>query len=199
VITALILAAGRSQRMGAPKLLLKMGGQTLLARVIASARASRCDDVLVVLGDIADRLGPEASRAGARTVTNPRYREGMGTSLAAGIQALAPECDAAVVLLGDQPGVDAAAIDALIAAFESIGKPIVASRCGDLVGPPTLIARRLFPEAAGLSGDAGGRLLIRRHPDLVTEVDLPETASWDVDTPEGYERVRRLVEGGGDL
>jgi molybdenum cofactor cytidylyltransferase len=184
--------------MGAPKLLLRIGGQTLLARVIASARASRCDDVLVVLGDTADRLEQEASRAGARTVINPRYREGMGRSLAAGIQALAPECDAAVVLLGDQPGVDKGAIGALIAAFHRTGKPIVASRYGDLVGPPTLISRRLFAEAAGLSGDVGARLLIRQHPDLVTEVDLPGAASWDVDTPEEFERVRRLVEGGGD-
>ncbi|SRR5579884_18451 len=195
MVTALILAAGRAVRMGVPKLLLTLDGRTLLARVIASARASRCDDVLVVLGEAADKVGQEAMAAGARTVLNPRYREGMGTSLAAGIAALAPGCEAAVVLLGDQPCVDAAAIDALIATYRATGKPIVASRYGDVVGAPTLIARALFEEAAGLGGDVGGRPLIQRHPELVAEVPLPAAASWDIDTPEQLQRLRRCVGG----
>ncbi len=196
MITALILAAGRSVRMGAPKLLLEVGGQTLLARAIAAARASRCDDVLVVLGEQADRIGREAAAAGTRTIINPRYAEGMGTSLAAGIAALSPECDAAVVLLGDQPCLDAGVINALIDAHHASGKPIVAARYGTVVGAPTLIARPLFAEAARLSGDTGGRPLIRRHPDLVAEVALgSEKASWDVDTPEDLARLRRYVEG----
>ena len=196
MITAVILAAGRAARMGAPKLLLEVGGKTLLARVITAARASRCDDVLVVLGEQAEEVGREAHAAGARTVLNPRYREGMGTSLAAGIGALPPECEAAVVLLGDQPCLDAAAINAIIDAYETTGKPIVASRYGSVLGAPTLIARALFGEAAGLTGDVGGRPLIRRDPERVAEVDLSSgMASWDVDTPEDLERLRRAVEG----
>lgn len=195
VITALILAAGRSARMGVPKLLLDVGGRTLLARVIAAARASRCDDVLVVLGEQADRVGQAASQAGARTVVNPRHAEGMGASLAAGIAALGPECEAAVVLLGDQPCLDAGGINALIDAYHATGKPIVATRYGDTVGAPTLIARPLFAEAARLSGDAGGRPLIQRHPELVAEVAAgSDLAVWDVDTPEDLERLRRRIE-----
>jgi molybdenum cofactor cytidylyltransferase len=196
MITALILGAGRSTRMGTPKLLLSLAGKTLLARVIDAARASRCDDVLVVVGEGAEAVEREAAAAGVRTVLNPRYREGMGTSLAAGIVALAPGCEAAVVMLGDQPCVDATAVDALIDAYRVTRRPIVASRYGEVVGAPTLIARPMFAEAAALSGDAGGRVLIRRHPDLVAHAQLPASAACDVDTPEEFERLRRLVEGG---
>ncbi len=196
MITALILAAGRSSRMGVPKQLLEIGGRSLLAWVIAAARASRCDDVLVVLGEQAERVGQAAAAAGARTVVNPRYAEGMGTSLAAGIAAFGPECEAAVVLLGDQPRLDAGSINALIDAYRSTGKPIVATRSGTVLGAPTLIARPLFAEAARLTGDNGGRPLIRQHPDLVAEVPLePGAALWDVDTPEDLERLRRVMDG----
>lgn len=195
MITVLILAAGRSQRMGSPKLLLTLGGQTLLRRVIAAARASRVDDVLVVLGELARQVGEEARAAGVRTVLNHRYREGMGTSIAAGIAALAPACDAAVVLLGDQPCVGADAINALIDTYRATGKPLVASRYGNVVGVPALLARPLYAEAAALSGDVGARPLIARHPELVAEVPLPPEASWDVDTPEDLARLRKALEG----
>jgi molybdenum cofactor cytidylyltransferase len=193
VIAALILAAGQSLRMGSPKLLLRVGGETLLRRAISQARRSRCQEVFVVIGDAADRVGREAVEAGARTVTNPRYREGMGTSLAAGIAALPPECEAAVVLLGDQPRVDAEAINALIEAYRTTGKPIVASRYGTTRGVPALFARSVFAEAAALSGDQGGRPLIDRHPDLVAEVALPPGAAWDVDTQEDFARLTRAM------
>lgn len=194
MITALVLAAGRSQRMGTPKLLLTLCGSTLVARVVAAARASRCDDVLVVLGEMADRVGMEVRTAGARTVFNPRYREGMGTSIAAGIAALAPGCDAVVVLLGDQPCVGADAINALIDAHRTTGKPLVASRYENVVGAPTLIARSFFAEAVSLSGDVGARPLFARHPELVAEVPVPPAVAWDVDTPEDLARLRQMVD-----
>lgn len=187
----MILAAGQSLRMGTPKLVLTLAGQSLLRHVIRSARESRCDEILVVLGDAADRVGQEAAAAGVRTVLNPRYREGIGTSLAAGIAALPQECEAAVVLLGDQPRVDASAINALIAAFRATGKPLVTSRYGQVRGAPTLIGRRLFEEAARLRGDQGGRPLIERHPELVADVVLDTEAARDIDTPEDYARWMR--------
>src|SRR5579875_2097573 len=116
--------------MGRPKVLLPLRGRTILAWVIDAARSSRCDEVLVVLGEEAARVGEEAARAGARTVLNPRYREGMGTSLAAGVGAVGSWCEAVVVLLGDQPGVAASHIDSLIDGYWRTGRPIVASRYG---------------------------------------------------------------------
>ncbi len=190
MIAALILAAGRSLRMGTPKLLLTIAGQSLLRHVIQSAQASRCDEILVVVGDTADRVGQEAAAAGVRTVLNPRYREGIGTSLAGGIAALPRECEAAVVLLGDQPRVDAGAINALIDAYRATGKPLVASRYGHVRGAPTLIGRMLFEEAARLGGDQGGRPLIERHPDLVADVVLAEDAARDINTPEDFAQFK---------
>ena len=181
--------------MGSPKLLLTLRGQTLLGRVIAAARASRCDDVLVILGEMADRVGQEAVAAGIRTILNRRYREGMGTSIAAGIGALPPECEAAVVLLADQPCLDPDTINALIDTYRASAKPLVAARYGNVVGAPTLIARSLFAEAAALSGDVGARTLIKKHPDLVAEVPIRPEASWDVDTPEDLARLTQVVEG----
>jgi molybdenum cofactor cytidylyltransferase len=198
MITAVVLAAGRAVRMGAPKQLLELRGRSLVAWVVHAARASRCDDVLVVLGENAPRIGREARRAGARTVVNPRYRDGMGTSLAAGIAALDPACEAAVVLLADQPCLDPALIDTLIETYRATGKPLVISRSNDMRGVPALIGRALFMEAAHLAGDTGGRQLMEQHPDLIAEVPLPPgTALWDVDTPEDFERLRKAVDEGG--
>ena len=131
-----------------------------------------------------------------RLVVNGRYREGMGTSLAAGIAALPAHCEAAVVLLGDQPCVDAGAINALIDAHRRTGKPIIASRYGAVTGAPTLLGRALFAEARDLTGDVGGRFLIERHPDLVAEVSLPPLAAADLDTPDDLARLKERIEGG---
>jgi len=199
VIAALVLAAGRAVRMGSPKLLLPVGGEALLVRVLRAARASRCDDVLVVVGAGAEDITAAAREAGARAVLNPRYAEGMGTSVAAGIAALPDECEAVVVLLGDQPFVGPEIINALIDAHRDTGRPLVASRYGTVRGAPMLIGRDLFDEARALDGDVGARVLLRGHPDLLAEVDVGEgPASWDVDTPDDLERVRR-ADGGADV
>jgi len=196
VIAALVLAAGRAVRMGSPKLLLPVGGEALLARVLRAARASRCDDVLVVVGAGAEDITAAAREAGARAVLNPRYAEGMGTSVAAGIAALPDACEAVVVMLGDQPFVGPEIINALIDAHRDTGRPLVASRYGTVRGAPMLIGRDLFDEARALDGDVGARVLLRRHPELVAEVDVGEgPASWDVDTPDDLERVRRADRG----
>ncbi len=199
MIAALVLAAGRAVRMGSPKLLLPVGGEALLARVLRAARASRCDDVLVVVGAGAEDITAAAREAGARAVLNPRYAEGMGTSVAAGIAALPDACEAVVVLLGDQPFVGPEIINALIDAHRDTGRPLVASRYGTVRGAPMLIGRDLFDEARALDGDVGARVLLRGHPDLLAEVDVGEgPASWDVDTPDDLERVRR-ADGGADV
>ncbi|HLN12276.1 MAG TPA: nucleotidyltransferase family protein [bacterium] len=199
MIAALVLAAGRAVRMGSPKLLLPVGGEALLARVLRAARASRCDDVLVVVGAGAEDITAAAREAGARAVLNPRYAEGMGTSVAAGIAALPDACEAVVVMLGDQPFVGPEIINALIDAHRDTGRPLVASRYGTVRGAPMLIGRDLFDEARALDGDVGARVLLRGHPDLLAEVDVGEgPASWDVDTPDDLERVRR-ADGGADV
>lgn len=196
MIAAVVLAAGRSTRMGTPKLLLTLSGRSVLRHVVDHALASRCEEVVVVVGEAAGRMAEEVRIPGVRVVVNDRYREGMGTSLAAGVSTLPPECDAAVVLLGDQPCVTAEVIDALIDAYRRTRKPIVASRYGDVTGAPTLIGAALFNEARQLGGDVGGRFLIQQHPDLVEEVPVPRSATIDVDTPEEFARLRAALEEG---
>ena len=209
MIAAVVLAAGRATRMGEPKVLLSLGGRTLLAHAIAAAQASRCEAVLVVAGAQADAVRREAEALGAGVVVNPHYADGMATSLAAAIAALPADCEAAVVLLGDQPRVGAAAIDRLIAAYRATGKPMVLSRYAGTAGapalmtslpaagPPALIARPLFPEVAALTGDAGARSVAARHPDRVAEVALAPDEAWDVDTPDDLARLRQALERDG--
>lgn len=196
MIAAVVLAAGRSTRMGTPKLLLTLSGRSVLRHVVDHVRASRCGEIVVVVGEAADRMAEEVRLAGVRVVVNDRYREGMGTSLAAGVSTLSPECDAAVVLLGDQPCVTAEVINALIDAYRRTRKPIVASRYGDVTGAPTLIGAALFNEARRLGGDVGGRFLIQQHPDLVEEVQVSPSAAVDVDTPEEFSRLQAALEEG---
>jgi molybdenum cofactor cytidylyltransferase len=196
VIAALVLAAGRATRMGEPKVLLSLGGATILSHVLRAAKSSRCDAVLVVAGSDAEAVSREAVSLGARAVLNPRYVEGMATSLAAGVAALPPECEAAVVLLGDQPRVTAAAIDRLIEAHRTSGKPMVLSRYGEVTGAPALIARSLFAEVQALRGDMGARGLAARHPGQVADVPLDAEEAWDVDTPDDLARLRQALPRG---
>jgi molybdenum cofactor cytidylyltransferase len=120
----------------------------------------------------------------------------MSTSLAAGVAAQPPDCEAAVVLLGDQPRVTAAAVDRLIAAYRATGKPMVVSRYGSVTGAPALIARPLFDDVQTLRGDMGARRLAARHPERVAEVALDAEQALDVDTPEDFARLRRALESG---
>ncbi|HEX9245653.1 MAG TPA: nucleotidyltransferase family protein, partial [bacterium] len=159
MIAAVILAAGQSRRMGRPKLLLPLAGRSVVGRVVENARGSACGEIVVVVGEAEDPIAAEVRGPLVRLVVNGRSREGMGTSLAAGIAALPAHCEAAVVLLGDQPCVDAGAINALIDAHRRTGKPIIVSRYGAVTGAPTLLGRALFHEARDLTGDVGGRLL----------------------------------------
>lgn len=178
--------------MGRPKLLLPLRGKSVVAWVIDAAVRSRCDEVLVVVGEAAEQVADEATRCGARTVLNPRFAEGMGTSLAAGVGAVVPACEGVVVLLGDQPGVTPRHVDLLIDAYRATGRPIVTSRYGAVRGAPTLFARALFPELLSLTGEAGGRTVLDRHLDLVVDIPMDSSVLWDVDTPEDYARLTQL-------
>ena len=107
---------------------------------------------------------------------------------AAGIAALGPAPAAALVVLGDSPGVDPALPAALVAAHQATGKPIAVPFYGDDPGPPTLFGRAIFPELLTLRGDTGGRLIVRHYPDHVARVPLPASARPpDIDTPEDYQ------------
>lgn len=192
-VAAVLLAAGEGRRFRGPKQLAIWRGKPLILHVLDALFPSRVCCIQVVLGAHAERVGAVVETwARARkdtppavaTVYNPRWREGLSTSVRAGLRALEP-VDAALFPLADQPGVTTDLFDALIAAYEQTRSPIVAPRYQGTPGAPVLFDAHLFPELMALQGDVGGRALIRRYPSRVHWVDWPHRlAGWDVDTPE---------------
>jgi len=183
-IAALVLAAGSSTRMGSAKQLLQLGDSTLLRHSVQQARASNVTRTIVVLGAEAD--GARGELTDVATIENPRWSEGIGTSISAGVAA-AMECDAVVILVCDQPHVSTALINRLIDEHTVSRKPIVASRYSDTVGVPALFAREFFDALQQLAPDEGAKRLLHQHRESVAAVDFPKGAI-DLDTPQDYER-----------
>jgi nicotine blue oxidoreductase len=185
-VAGVLLAAGEGSRLGQPKALVELGGQTLAERGVALLRAGGADPVLVVTGAAPVEIG------GARAVHNPDWRSGMGSSLAAGLRALDETgSGAAVIALADQPLVGTEAVRRLIAAYRAGASVAVAAYAGNPRNP-VLIAREHWAAVTGLAaGDTGARPFLRAHPELVTLVECGDTGSPDdVDTPEDLARVR---------
>jgi molybdenum cofactor cytidylyltransferase len=196
-IAAVVLAAGRSTRMGAiNKLIAEIGGKPLVRIAAEQALASRAKPVIVVTGHERERV--EAALAGlpVRFVHNPDYADGLGTSLKAGIAAVPENADAAVVCLGDMPQVDSQLIDKLIAAFDpERGALVVMPSIEGRRGNPVLWSRRFFPDLMAVQGDIGARHLIGSYAEAVAEVPVSgEAALTDVDTPESFSAVKAEIE-----
>jgi molybdenum cofactor cytidylyltransferase len=191
-VAGVILAAGMSRRLGRPKQLLILDGRPLIAHVVDRALASTLDDVLVVTGADTDPVRAAVAGRDVRFVHNPRYEEGQGTSLAVGVAELGEDVDAAVILLGDQPGVSTATIDRVIDAYRGTRAPVVMARYGKARGHPVLFGRAMFPELRQLTGDMGGREVVRAHQDELVFVDGGAVAPpSDVDTEEAWEDLQR--------
>jgi molybdenum cofactor cytidylyltransferase len=192
-VTAIVLAAGRSTRMGAGnKLLADLGGKAIVRRVVEEALASLARPVLVVTGHRAAEVRATLVGLDVTFIDNPDYAAGLSSSLKAGIRAVPAESDGALVLLGDMPLIRRADLDWLIAAFASREGPsiMVPTRAGKR-GNPVLWPRACFGEMLHLEGDAGAKRLLTTHADSVCEVDLGTDAIFaDVDTPEALAHLR---------
>jgi molybdenum cofactor cytidylyltransferase len=196
-IAAVVLAAGRSTRMGAiNKLIAEIGGKPLVRIAAEQALASRAKPVIVVTGHEHERV--EAALAGlpVRFVHNPDYADGLGTSLKAGIAAVPADADGVVVCLGDMPQVDAGLIDKLIAAIDpERGGLVVVPSIDGRRGNPVVWSRRFFHDLTAISGDIGARHLIGSYAEAVVEVPVAgEAALTDVDTPESLSAVKAEIE-----
>ena len=197
-VAALVLAAGRSSRMGGPnKLLAEIGGRPLVRIVAEQALASQARPVIVVTGHQPERV--EAALAGLPVdfVHNPRFADGLGTSLKTGIAALPAQADGVIVCLGDMPQVDSALIDRLIGALDpDKGALIVVPTIDGQRGNPVVWSRRFFSDLMAVEGDVGARYLIGRFGEAVTEEPLAGSAALtDIDTPEALEAVKAELEG----
>jgi molybdenum cofactor cytidylyltransferase len=196
-IAAVVLAAGRSTRMGpVNKLIAEIGGKPLVRIVAEQALASRAGPVIVVTGH--ERSGVEKALDGlpVRLVHNPDYAEGLGTSLKTGIAAVPADADGAIICLGDMPQVDSALIDKLIAAFDpEKGALVVVPSIDGHRGNPVVWSRRFFHDLMAINGDIGARHLIGAYAEAVAEVPVEgDAALTDVDTPESLSAVKAEIE-----
>ena len=198
-IAAVILAAGRSTRMGGPnKLLAEIGGRPLVRIAVEEALASRADPVIVVTGHQRDTVEAALNGLKVERVHNPYFAQGLSTSVKAGLAAVPDDVDGAIICLGDMPQVDAALIDRLATAFDpERGALIVVPTVDGKRGNPVVWSRRFFHELATLEGDVGARHLIARYPEAVAEVVASNHAAFvDVDTPDALKRVKAEIERG---
>lgn len=194
MISALVLAAGSSRRMGRPKLLLELEGEPLVRRAVRTAEAAGVGEVVVVVGPRRAAMAAALAGTTARLVENPDHLTGMASSLRVGLQALSPAAEAVVVLLADQPFQRSEVIERLVQAFRVTGQPIVAPLFGGRRGNPVLFSRALFGELAAQQGDQGGREVVQADPGRVASVEFADSrAQADVDTWEEYLAARAVL------
>ena len=190
-IAAVVLAAGLSSRMGTNKLMQEWRGKPLLRWVVEAALKSETRPVIVVTGNDQPRI--ESSLKGLDVVFlhNPDYRQGLSTSLKAGIAAVPSSADGALVLLGDMPEIDSALIDRMIAAFSPAdSRSICIAMHEHKRGNPVLWAKKFFPEIAKLTGDIGAKSLLAANEDVICEIEAGTAALRDIDTPEALQALR---------
>ncbi|MCH9044595.1 MAG: nucleotidyltransferase family protein [SAR324 cluster bacterium] len=194
-VSAVLLAAGSSSRMGGTnKLLLPYGGRTLIEHMADVLLASRLAEVVVVLGHEAEKVRTRLKGRALTLVEHPHYAEGMGSSLRAGLRRVSPHAEAIMVCLTDQPLLEPGDIDRLIGAFgQAKGQDIVVPIHRDQRGNPVLFSARYLDEVLATRGPvAGCKGIVQRNPGAVQEVEMPnDHILRDIDTPEDY---RALME-----
>jgi molybdenum cofactor cytidylyltransferase len=186
-VTGLVLGAGGSRRLGRPKQLLPYRDGTLLGHVVAVARACPFDQLVVAIGGAADEVRATVDLTGADVVVNEAYGAGCSSSIAAALGVVDDGADVLVLMLGDQPGVSAATVRALLAGRGEA--PLAVCRYDDGRGHPIAFARSVFAELADLHGDKGVWRLLDQAGDTAAEVPIAGPIPLDVDTDEDYEAV----------
>ena len=189
---AVILAAGNSSRLGQPKQLLQFRGQTLVRRIVDAACEADCSPIVVVIGSDKDKVARELERTNAVIVENVNWSDGIGTSIRSGVQRsldVAPNVEAIVLLVCDQPLVDSHTIEQLIALGAKTKKAIVASSYAGTLGVPALFDRSCAEELLRLDDASGAKPIIFSNHDRVAEFPFPE-GQIDIDMAADYEKLR---------
>lgn len=187
MVSAIVLAAGESKRMGQLKQLMSLGDGTIIERSVDNLLASGIGEVIVVLGHRAGEVAGAIAGRPVKTVVNPAYRQGMSTSILAGLGLVSSEAEAVMLALADQPFIDGSAVNRLIEEFLDHDRGIVVPTYRGRRGHPVIFSLKYREELAGLRGDVGGRKIIAEHPDDVLEVavDTPGV-NIDIDDMDEY-------------
>jgi molybdenum cofactor cytidylyltransferase len=188
-IAGILLAAGKSSRMGHNKMLLDFGGESVLRGAARRALAGGLSPLMVVLGAESDRAAAELEGLSCQIVQNRQYKSGMTSSMHAGLAAVPTVTGAAMILLADMPLVTADMIRKMTHRYHETGAPLVISRYEGVNAPPTLFDRRLFIELLAGSGDGAGRQVVQRHRAAAEVLEWPAAALADLDTPDDYARL----------
>jgi molybdenum cofactor cytidylyltransferase len=196
-LSIIILAAGEASRMGQAKQLLKLEGQTLLERCLAKAKALPAEAIVTVLGAHLAQTQPvvEAFGKGVQVAINQEWANGMGGSIAQGMhQVLAtnPSTEAVLVLLADQPLVPVEKLAEMIQFYQTNTAEIVASAYHDTFGVPAIFGQAMFEHLLQLKGKTGAKKVMKQHANQLLHFAFPE-ATFDVDTPEDFERIKELT------
>jgi molybdenum cofactor cytidylyltransferase len=186
LIAAVILAAGLSRRLGRPKQLLRLGSKTVIEHVTANVLQTEVCEVIVVLGAHYQKIEQVLNFYPVKCIYNPCFKDGMGTSVAAGAAAVAPHVKGIMFVVGDQPLLSSDYMNRLLK-FYLEKKPLILKPEN---GMPAIFAIKLKEELMALTGDTGGRQLIKKYSDrVVTFPPIPAHQSLDIDTEKDYQKV----------
>jgi len=191
MLSAILLAAGESKRMGEPKQLMPLGSSTMVEQAIDNLLNSAVNEVIVVLGYKAEEITKTIAAKPVKIIVNPNYRQGMSTSIIAGLILVDRQAQAVMLALGDQPSVDSQTINQLIEEFYNHDKGIAVPTYQGRRGHPIIFDIKYKPKLLELKGDIGGRQIIQHHPDDVLEVAVDsESVIADIDTRADYQSQR---------
>jgi molybdenum cofactor cytidylyltransferase len=193
MVSAVVLAAGLSTRMGQNKLLLNFKDKPLVARVVDTLLASKIDEVIVVLGHEIEKVRAELQGKPVRLVHNPDYREGLSTSVRTGVGVVSPDADGIMICLADQPLLEPVDVNQIVAAFadaKKVNKNIVVPFFEGERGNPVILDASLRVAILGIAGDVGCKGVIKRYPEKVYALEMEnDHVVRDVDDVKAYERL----------
>ena len=187
MISAIILAAGISKRMGQVKQLLAFRGSTVLRQIIETVLKSRADEIIVVLGYQAEKIIPKIAREPVNIVVNPDFEQGMSASIKCGLGHISEESDAVMIVLGDQPLIENEIINLLVEKNSETERGIVVPVYKGVKGHPVIFKMKYKDDLLRLTGDRGGKQIIEWHPGDVLEVEVnSESVIIGIDTKSDY-------------
>lgn len=190
MISAIILAAGESKRMGQPKQLLPFRGSTLLGQIVENLLQSQAAETIVVLGSQAEKIIPQIAGEPVKIVVNQGFEQGMSSSIKCGLSHISEAADGVMIVLGDQPLIEKETIDLLIERHRQSERGIILPVYKGIRGHPVIFKMKYKDELMRLTGDIGGKQIVERHPSDVLEVEVDyESVVISIDAESDYQSL----------